>query len=168
MMFDAGLIDLTDNLNTSANTGTSEYFYNLDFLFKMGSAKRWDLGWSIFGISQHQTLSSGTISYSSFDMGPVVRWNIDRANIYSMSLAYGYFAKGNYNNSTSSSPETWNGTSYRFQFSAQVPLNDQWSAGFSLNYYMASYSQKVISSVESSNNATKNWLFPMFSVTWRP
>ncbi len=83
-----------------------------------------------------------------------------------MTLAYGYLARGTYG-ITGGTDEKWEGTSYFAQLAAQIPLGEKFYMGASLNYYGASYSQKTVSNVESSNDATKSWVFPMFSMTWK-
>jgi len=166
IMTDFGFAYSADTLNTSASSGNTEYFYNLDILFALDHNRRFNVGWSFYDISQTSTASGTSTTYSSFDMGPAFRWQMDKSGTYSATLGYGYLAKGSYNSGSTS--ETWSGTSLFAQFAAQAPLGDKFYIGLSLNYYSASYSQKTVSSVESSNSATKSWIFPMLSMTWRP
>ncbi|HEY8272615.1 MAG TPA: hypothetical protein VIG33_17105 [Pseudobdellovibrionaceae bacterium] len=155
-----------DKLNASSEAANTQYFYNVDVLFNIDRRMQWNVGWSVLGISQTSTLDGATATYSSFDIGPALRWNIDKAGIFSMTLAYGYLAKGQYN--SGNTLETWTGSSYFGQFAVQAPIADKLYVGFSLNYYAAGYSKKVVDSVESSSTAQKNWIFPMISFTWRP
>ena len=121
----------------------------------------------ILGISQNSTAASITTNYSSFDMGPGLRWNIDKNNMLSVTAAYGYLAKGTY--SQGSTSETWEGTSLFGQFAIQIPVRDQkFFAGLSLNYYAANYSTKIVGSLNSSISTQKTWIFPMVTLTWRP
>jgi hypothetical protein len=167
MLLDFGATYSGDTFNTTTSSNSTQYFYNASLQFALDHRRQWTLGWTVFGISR--ATSDGAISgnYSSLDMGPQIRWNIDKAGIYSVSAAYGYLAKGAY--SSGSTSETWSGSSLWGQFAVQIPIrDDKFYIGLSLNYYSASYSKKVVSSVESSNSAQKSWIFPMLSLTWRP
>jgi len=167
MMLDLGFAYSGDTLHKTTDSANTQYFYNIDALFNLDGRARWNVGWSVFGISQTSSVDTTTTAYSSMDMGPALRWNIDRSGIFSMTLAYGYLAKGTYS-ATGGTDEKWEGTSTFAQFATQIPMNDKFFIGVSLNYYGANYSQKTVSSVESTNDATKTWIFPMISMTWRP
>jgi hypothetical protein len=164
---DLGATYSGDVLNTTTDSNNTQYFYNVGGLFNLDKGRRWNLGWMVLGISQSVTNAGTSTTYSSFDMGPALRWQIDKSGIFSVTAAYGYITKGSYNSGSTS--ETWSGTSYFGQFAVQAPIGDaKYFIGLSLNYYAASYSQKVVNSVESSNSAQKSWIFPMISFTWRP
>ncbi|MGZ3742671.1 MAG: hypothetical protein ACXWRE_08300 [Pseudobdellovibrionaceae bacterium] len=165
-LLDFGAYFSTDTFKTSTDSANTQYFYNFDVLFNLDHSKQWNMGWTVFGISQKNTLAGVESAYSSFDIGPALRWNIDKPGIFSFTLAYGYLAKGQYTSGTT--PEAWTGTSYLGQFAMQAPVGESFFLGFSLNYYAASYSKKVVNSIESSNTAQKSWIFPMISFTWRP
>lgn len=165
-LLDFGAIYSADSLKTSSDSTQTQYFYNLDVLFNLDRRMQWNVGWAVLGISQTATVAGVETTYSSFDFGPAFRWNIDKAGIFSFNLAYGYLAKGQY--TSGDTVETWTGTSYFAQFAAQAPAGEKFYVGLSLNYYAASYSKKVVASVESSNTAQKSWIFPMISFTWRP
>lgn len=164
---DFGLVYSSDSLSATPESSNNQYFYNASALFNLDNKARWNLGFAVLGISQ--TAKSGTTetNYSSFDLGPALRWNIDRSRIFSLTLAYGYLAKATYT-VDSGAGEKWEGTSLLGQFAIQAPVQDNFYVGLSLNYYSASYSKKVVSSIESSNDAQKSWIFPMISLTWRP
>lgn len=166
-MIDMGAIYSADTLKTSADNNNTQYFYNLDVLFNLDNRKTFCMGWSVFGISQSITAGTTQSTYSSFDMGPAIRWNMDHAGVFSATLAYGYLAKGSYSTGSTTS-ETWEGSSYFAQLAAQVPVrDDKFYIGLSLNYYGGNYSKKTVNNVESSNDAQKTWIFPMISMTWR-
>jgi hypothetical protein len=167
MMFDLGFAYSGDTLHKSGDNSNTQTFYNVDVLFNIDSRKSWNVGWSVFGISQSTTQSATNTSYSSMDMGPTLRWNIDRSGMFSTTLAYGYLARGAYG-TTGASSEKWEGTSYLAQIAAQIPVLEKFYIGLSLNYYGANYSTKIVSNVESSNDARKTWVFPMMSLTWKP
>jgi hypothetical protein len=167
VLLDFGGTYFAETFKTPSDSGNTQYFYNVDVLFNLDHRGQWNLGWTVFGISQNSTVAGVDTTYSSLDIGPALRWNIDKSEIYSLTVAYGYSAKGNYN--SGGNPEDWAGTSYLAQFAVQAPVrDDKFYVGFNINYYAASYIQKTINSVVSSNTAQKTWIFPMISFTWRP
>lgn len=167
-LLDFGVIYNGDTFSTSTASTETKYFYNAGLMFNLESQRRWYVGWTVFGISQTNTLGTADTSYTSLDMGPILRWNIDRAGIYSMSAAYGYLARGTYA-VTGSSSEAWEGTSLLGQIAVQAPFREaKFSIGATLNYYSATYTKKIVNRTESSNSSQKSWIFPMLTVTWRP
>lgn len=167
-MVDFGAVYVADTLNNSTNSGTTQYFYNIDVLFNLDNRKAWNVGWTVFGLSQTFTEDTSSTVYSTMDMGPALRWNITRNGSFSTTLAYGYLAKGNYNASGGSAEEL-EGTSLFAQIASQLPLyDDKFYFGLSLNYYAANYSKKTVSNLRSASDAQKTWIFPMISFTWRP
>ena len=167
MLLDLGVAYSADSLSKPTESGNTQTFYNANLLFNLDNRGSWNAGWIFYGISQTSTAASVASTYTSFDMGPAIRWNMDKNRMFSFTLAYGYLAKGGY--SSGSTTEAWEGTSLLGQFSIQMPIRDEkLSVGLSLNYYAANYSKKVVSSVESTTDAQKTWMFPMISMTWRP
>jgi len=166
-LIDFGFNYSADTLTTSADAANTQYFYNLAVLFNLDRKMNWNMGWMVMGINQVSTAASVESTYGSLDLGPALRWNIDKRGVFSTTLAYGYLAKGTY--SSGSTDENWEGTSLFAQFAVQAPIqDDKFYVGLTLNYYAATYTKKVVSSVESTNDATKTWIFPMISLTWRP
>lgn len=165
-LLDFGATYSGDTFTATSQTQTTQYFYNVSALFALDRSMRWTVGWTFFGISKAETAESVTSNYSSLDMGPALRWNIDKGNMFSLTGAYGYLAKGIY--TLDSVSERWEGTSLFGQFAVQIPVQEgRLSLGLSLNYYAASYSKKIVNSVESTHSAQKSWIFPMLSLTWR-
>lgn len=166
-LIDIGAIYSADTLSMTTDTTSTQYFYNANVLFNVDRRMQFTVGLAVLGISQTGEAAGVSSSYSSFDVGPAFRWNIDKNGVFSTTLAYGYLAKGTY--SSGSTNEDWEGTSLFGQFSVQAPLNsDKFFLGMSLNYYAANYAKKKVSGVESDNDAKKSWIFPMISFSWRP
>lgn len=166
-LLDFGFVYSGETFNTTASSSDTQYFYNASLLFNLDTGQRCFIGWNVFGISQASVAASTTTNYSSLDMGPSIRWNIDKAGTYSLTGTYGYLAKATY--SSGSSSENWEGSSLLAQFAIQAASGRQKIfLGLSLNYYSATYTKKVVSRVESSNSAQKSWIFPMITLTWRP
>jgi hypothetical protein len=163
---DLGATFSSDSLSTASEAKNSQTFYNLSALFNLDSKMQWNVGWTVFGISQNSSASSVDTQYSSFDMGPAFRWNMDKRGIFSFTLVYGYLAKGKY--SSGSTSEEWDGSSLLLQLAALAPIQeDKFFVGLSLNSYSANYTEKTVSNVKSAVTAKKSWLFPMVTMTWR-
>lgn len=157
----------SNSLNVGSESTNSQNFYNLNVMFNLDTKMRWNLGWAVFGISDETGTGSTTTSYSSFDMGPAFRWNIDKNGIFSLTFIYGYLAKGKYSAGTGSSEE-WDGSSFLVQFGMQAPVKeDKFYVGFTLNSYTGTYTDKTVNNVKSSVSATKTSLFPMVTMTLR-
>jgi hypothetical protein len=156
----------SDSLKTAGTLTGSQSFYNLSLLFNLDSKMTWNVGWAVFGISQSTEAASVTTTYSSFDMGPAFRWNIDKNGIFSVTLVYGYLAKGKY--ASGSTNEDWDGSSFLVQVGMQAPVkDDSFYVGLTLNSYTGTYTEKTVTNVKSPVTATKSSMFPMVSVTWR-
>ena len=80
----------SDSLKTSSDSGNTQSFYNANLLFSLDRRAQWSFGWIFFGISQTSVASSVTTTYSSADLGPAIRWDIDKGGMFSTTLAYGY------------------------------------------------------------------------------
>lgn len=166
-LIDIGATYSGDTFTTASASTSTQYFYNFSALFNLDRRMTWNLGWTFFGISQTNSSDGVSTNYASLDMGPALRWNIDKAGIFSLTAAYGYLSKGTF--SSGSTSENWEGGSLLGQFAIQAPIKEEkFYIGLSFNYYAATYTKKVVSSVESSNDAQKSWIFPMLSLTWRP
>lgn len=156
----------SDSLSNSGTTASSQNFYNLSAMFSLDSKAQWNVGWAVFGISQSTEVTAGTTKYSSFDMGPAFRWNIDKDGMFSLTLVYGYLAKGKY--SLGAISEDWEGSSFLAQFALQAPIReDKFYVGVSVNSYTGTYTEKTVNNVKSTTSATKSSIFPMISFTWR-
>lgn len=163
---DFGATFSSDSLALASTSTNSQNFYNLSALFNLDSKMTWNVGWMVFGIGQTSSAASVTTTYSSFDMGPSFRWNIDKKGIFSLTLTYGYLAKGKYASGAVS--EDWDGSSFLVQAAALAPVrDDKFYIGLSLNSYTGSYTQKTVANTKSAVSATKSWVFPMITATWR-
>jgi hypothetical protein len=165
-MVDFGGTFSSNSLSTSSESTNSQNFYNLSVMFNIDTKVHYNLGWAVFGISESSKVGATETSYSSFDMGPAFRWNIDKNGIFSITIVYGYLAKGKYSVGTTS--QDWEGSSLLLQFGMQAPVReDKFYVGLTLNSYTGTYTDKIVSNVKSSVSATKTSVFPMVSLTWR-
>lgn len=153
---------LSDSLATSSTKTSSKYFYNLGVLFSFNKTV-WG-GWNFGGIS-HTDSDAVTTTFASQDTGPYLKWQFGKNEIFSLSGAYNLLSRATY--SSGSTSENWEGTSIWLQFGVSPEVREGLNVGASLNYYLANYTKKTVSSVESSASNSKTWIFPMLTLTKR-
>lgn len=151
---------LSDSMKTPTVSTSSGYLWNLGVLFDYNK-EVWG-GWNFSGIATSAT-GTTTETFSTFDTGPYVKWNFGKNKVFTLGGAYNISSKGVYNDGTNT--ENWTGSSIWLQFGVNPEIKDDLRVGASLNYYMATYSKKVVSNTESTAANSKTWIFPMFSIT---
>lgn len=168
LIIQADFISLTDATSVASTTGTdsSSSFYNVDLMFTVDSKRTVALGWAVISPTTSTKVASTTADYTSSDMGPVVKWMFGQDQMYSLTAAYGIVCSGSYK-ITGSTAETWAGTSTFVQYSVQPKISDYFRIAFSLNYYSASYSTKVVNKTETSVGYSKTLMFPMIGLTYQ-
>ncbi|UXR65148.1 hypothetical protein EZJ49_02660 [Bdellovibrio bacteriovorus] len=159
-LLEVGGTYMADTLSTSETRTSTKYFYNLGALFSL-KKNIWG-GWNYSGIS-HTDKDTATTTYSSVDTGPYLKWQFGRNQLYSLSMAYNILSKGQFSDGTTT--EEWTGTSMWFQFGVMPEVREGLHLGASLNYYLATYSKKTVSGVESNDSNSKSWIFPMLTLT---
>ncbi|WP_413944249.1 hypothetical protein [Bdellovibrio sp. HCB-162] len=160
LLLEVGGTYLSDTLSTSATKTSSKYFYNVGVAFSLN--KNFWGGWNYSGIS-HTNKDTTTETFSSSDTGPYVKWQFGKNELYNLSAAYNILSRATFSDGTST--ETWQGTSMWFQFGVSPEVKPGLRIGASINYYLASYTKKTVSNVESNASNSKSWIFPMLSVS---
>lgn len=125
-----------------------------------------NIGWYILSISNKETYPP-TLSQTltSSDMGPAIRWQIDRGKKFSLTLAYGIICKGNFNDGVTD--ESLTGESYLLKFAIEPEVADRYFIGVGINYYVASYKTRVVSSIQSDAGYKNTMIFPSLSFSYR-
>lgn len=159
-LIDVGANYLSDSFASPTSSSSTNYFYNLGVLFSLDK-RTWG-GWNFSGISSSST-STLTTTYTSQDTGPFLKWQFGKGEVFNFSFAYNIQSKATFSDGTNT--EAWEGTSYWLQWGVSPEVREGLHLGFSLNYYSANYSKKVVSSTESTVSNTKTWIFPMFQLT---
>lgn len=168
LLLQADYITLSDTLGVTSTTGTdsSSSFYNADVMFTVNNSKSLAFGWAVLGVSNSSKVASSTVDYSSSDMGPAVKYTFGKDGGISVLAAYGLICSGSYK-ITGSSAETWSGSSLFGQMAFESKLSETFRVSFSVNYYSASYTTKVVSKLESSIGYTKTAMFPMVGLIYQ-
>ncbi|MEK6628175.1 MAG: hypothetical protein AABY53_06080 [Bdellovibrionota bacterium] len=125
-----------------------------------------NIGWFILLVSNKENYPP-TVSQtlSSNDMGPALRWQIDRGKKYSLTLAYGIICKGNFNDGVTE--ESLSGESYLLKFAIEPEIADRYFVGVGLNYYVASYKTRIVTSIQSDAGYKNTVIFPSLSFSYR-
>lgn len=159
-LVEVGATYLSDAFATPTSQSSSSYFYNVGVLFNLNK-KTWG-GWNYSGISSSLT-STTTTTFTSLDTGPYLKWQYGKGEMFSLSFAYNLLSQATFSDGTTD--ETWTGTSMWLQWGIAPEVSEGVHVGASLNYFSASYSKKVVSTVESSASNSKTWIFPMLMFT---
>ncbi|WP_374078629.1 hypothetical protein [Bdellovibrio bacteriovorus] len=160
LLLEVGGTYISDTLTTSSTTTSTKYFYNVGVAFSL-KKNIWG-GWNYSGIS-HTDKVDETTTYASSDTGPYVKWQFGKNDLYSLSAAYNILSRATFSDGTVN--ENWEGTSMWFQFGVSPEVKSGLHVGASINYYLANYTKKTVSSVESNASNSKSWIFPMLSVS---
>lgn len=125
-----------------------------------------NIGWYMLAVSSKENFPPNVNqSLTSSDMGPAVRLQIDRQKRFSLTLAYGIICKGNFNDGLTD--ESLTGESYLLKFAIEPEIADRYFIGVGLNYYVANYKTRVISSVQSDVSYKNTLIFPSLSFSYR-
>lgn len=130
------------------------------------SSLGFNIGWYILSVSNKESFPP-TINQSltSNDMGPAIRWQIDRQKRFSLTLAYGIICKGNYDDGIVN--ENLSGESYLLKFAFEPEIAERYFLGVALNYYVANYKTLVLNSVQSDVAYKNSLFFPSLSFSYR-
>lgn len=159
-LLDIGGTYISDASATPSTQKSTSYFYNFGALLKLKKSI-W-AGWNYSGISISDT-TTATTAFSSTDTGPYLKWQFGRHELFSVSLAYNFLSSATF--SDGGTRENWTGTSYWLQCGVAPEVREGLHVGVSFNYYSASYTKKVVSSIESSATNSKTWIFPTLMIT---
>ncbi len=125
-----------------------------------------NLGWYITAISIKESYpSSINQTLTSNDMGPAVRWQIDKHNRFSLTFVYGVICKGQYSDGVVD--ESLTGESYLFKFAFEPELSERYFIGGAINYYAANYKIKIINSVQSDISYKNTLIYPSLSFSYK-
>lgn len=160
VLLELGGVYLTDTTVSSSTAKSSKYFYQAGVLFSI--KKRLWAGWNYSGIS-HKDTGDTDVTFQTADTGPYIKWQIGRAEMYTLSAAYNILSRADYKSGTDT--ERWDGTSLWIQFGVMPEVAEGFHLGASINYYSASYTKKTVSGTETNDTNSKSWIFPMLSLT---
>lgn len=125
-----------------------------------------NIGWYMFSFSSKENFPSAIDhSLSSNDMGPALRWQIDKQKLYSLTLAYGIICRGGYNDG--STDEALTGESYLLKFAVEPMVTERVFVGVGLNYYVANYKTSVVNSLQSEVSYKNTIFYPSLSFSYR-
>jgi hypothetical protein len=170
----AWMIDLdtdfaTDAFTTAQEQKNSRTFFQLGMLgdINKGDSVSSYVGWGVISAAAKDTNEKAGVdqTFSTMDTGPLFRFGFGSRGVYSVSLMYSLVAKGKLDQNGTSGDLT--GSSYLFKFAIEPEVAEKIYVGFAMNYYAASYSKSVTSSVESDVSYKIQRTFPSISFSYR-
>lgn len=156
---------LTDSFSTASTADHSRTYYALDLIANLDNKNTYYAGFHVHQYAFSDTMGTTKSTLSSLDMGPFLKWVIDRKHTYALSLGYNILASGSYNNGSSTSDLT--GTSILASFDITPEVSENLFIGVKFNYYAISYNKSVTTSTSSDVSYTRNVIFPSLSISWR-
>lgn len=135
-------------------------------LKKTGSGAGLYIGWSISMLSQKEVSPPDLDqNLSSNDMGPSVRWQIDKRRLFSLTTVYNIICKGSLNDGSTN--KILNGESYLVKLAIEPAINETLYVGVAVNYYGAFYKTLTVSSNQTTINYNNTWFYPSISLSYR-
>lgn len=168
-LFDLNSGILQGSLNRSTDQSTSRSLNSLGLFAHLGKSENSSgllLGWYVLSVSNKDSLPpSIDQTLTSTDMGPAVRWQIDKHQIFSLTYAYGIICKGQYKDN--SIDEKLVGESHFVKLAAEPEVTEHFFIGGAINYYTSSYKTSTVNSVQSDVNYKNTWIYPSISFSFR-
>lgn len=157
------------NFNYTTAQTNNKTFTNAGLFANLSKAEytaRVQIGWYLLSYSGQENFpGSITQTLNSNDMGPALRWSIDRRGRFSVTAVYGVICKGTLSDGTTS--ESLSGESLLIKFTIEPDVSERFFIGGALNYYSASYKTSVIGTTQSNVNYQNNYIFPSLSLSYR-
>jgi hypothetical protein len=170
----AFLLDLNSGImqgSTSHNTdqSSSRSFNSLGLFANLGKSESPTgilLGWYVLSLSNTDKFPATVDqTLSSTDMGPAVRWQIDKHQIFSLTYAYGIICKGKYKDATTD--ESLTGESHFIKLAAEPEIAEHIFLGAAINYYTSNYKTSLVNSVQTNVSYKNTWIYPSISFSFR-
>lgn len=160
-----GMMDM-HSLKSTNTEAFSQSLYSAGFYLGSGKKGRMYFGvlYLMGAVSDKQ--ESGTNTFSNQDIMLSFKWFMDKRGVFSFTGAYGVTAKATYKAGTEDA-EKWSGTSMLGKFTVAPELSDTLSLGFSLTYYMGSFSEKRVETVASTVSNSRGYTGPSLTLYYR-
>ena len=169
LLFDLNLGVLQGSFDHSGEQINSKSVNSLGLFSNLSNSESMlgiNIGWYMLAVTSKEVFPpTVNQSLTSNDMGPAIRWQIDRQKRFSLTMAYGIICRGSYSNGIVD--ESLTGESYLLKFAIEPEFSDKYFIGFGLNYYVANYKTLVLNSVQSNVSYKNSLFFPSLSFSYR-
>lgn len=156
---------LSDNFDSSTDTNFNTTYFGFDLIANIDSKGFYYVGFHGHQYANTHLQGTTTISLTTLDMGPFIKWVIGRQKMFALSLGYNLIATGTQVTGTTSAQ--LDGTSILASFDITPPISETWYIGVRLNYYILNYTRSTIGSSVTNVSYNKNVMFPTFTIAWR-
>ena len=156
---------LSDTFTAGTSSSSSRTYFGLDIIAGIDNKSKFYAGFHVHQFGAQDTAASTTTNLTSLDMGPFLRWVIDRKKTFAVSLGYNILAKGTYK--TAGVNSTLDGTSILASFEITPEISENLFAGVKFNYLDMSYVKSTVGSVASTVSFNRNMIFPSLTLSWR-
>ena len=155
----------TDAFTTTTNADHSRTYIALDLIANIDNNYKYYAGFHVHQYAFTDTMGTTKSSLSSLDMGPFLKWVIDRKRTFALSLGYNILATGSYNNGSQNAELS--GTSILASFDITPEVSENLYIGVKFNYLAMSYAKSVVGSASSDVSYSRTVIFPSLSISWR-
>jgi hypothetical protein len=162
---DANIFYFSD---TFAYDTTSTYNRTLwDFFVGMGLTKKnqYIIGWNYDSMSFEDDPGTPT-KLSVTDMGPKFMVYFDKERTWVFGFTYDLITKGKYSSGSGTSTEL-RGSALKVEAGYTPPITETILMGFKINYYKASFAEKVIDTSITKKATSRTAIYPSLSFTMR-
>lgn len=157
---------LNSGRSNDANVDTSsQLFYNFDLLVALSDDANAYFGFRGQSFSSAEKSAGVATSYTSIEVGPMVKYCFGDKKWLSLTAAYLFSAKAKYKTETATAD--WSGASYIVAAGIAPKVGKNFYFGFNLNYYSASYTTETISSTTVTAPRSRSYFFPTLTLSWR-
>jgi len=166
-VFDINVFYFSDAMSFDGDDSSySRIFWDIMVGMPLNSRKNWILGWNYDSYSFVDNPATET-QLSIKGMGPKLIWYMNRERTWVLGLVYNLITTGAYTSASVNDVEL-RGTSLRAEVGYTAPLSESLLMGVKLNYYKASFSQKVTggTTLEDVSDG-RTVIYPSFTMTYR-
>lgn len=156
---------LSDSFTTATSASYSRTNYGFDLMVNVDQNHYWYTGFHANQFAAQDSQSSTTTQLSSLDMGPFVKWVVDRRRVMVVGAGFNVISKGTY--STGSANSELTGTSLLGSLEIAPEVSENWHIGVKFSYYSIGYTKSTSTSSASDISYSRNLIFPSLVISFR-
>lgn len=165
-VLDANVFYFTDTFPYDEDTSTFKRTF-WDFFVGMGLNKRnqYVLGWN-YGSMTFDDDPGTPSKLTVTDMGPKFIAYLDKDRAWVFGLTYNLITKGKYSENGGAAVDL-RGSSMKVEVGYTPPISETLAFGVKLNYYKASFNEKVVDDSITKKANSRTTIYPTLSLTAR-
>lgn len=155
------------SIYSGSDSSFTQSMYSGGIYFSVNSKKTFYAGVHYLMGASTESSTTGDKTFSNQDIMLAMKWFMDKAGVFSLTAAYGVTSKAQYKDPSISQTEDWNGTSMLAKLTAAPALGADWNLGFSLVYYLGTFSEKRVQTTASDVSNTRSYMGPSLTLYYR-